>query len=260
MTARSMLAGVDAFVDQFLGIEDIGTTSPHYRHKTSCLRLSRDTGPIDGPRLVRGMYDIIAANWPGTPCRGRHNWRLDPQTKLSDHNPSPEKTFEKFIAINCPGWTNMVPTASGLLPDVEERGRRIDLVHELEPGAYEFIELKIDSDTPLYATIEILGYGLLYVHARIHRVALGYPADSKPLLNAGHIGLRVLAPQAFYAPFSLQQLEAAVSIGVATLAEEMGIGCTFDFRLDQFSEEFRWPDADLEAASREMGRRGPVYR
>lgn len=260
MTAHSMLAGVDDFVDQFLGLEDVGTTSPHYRHKTSCLRLSRDTGPIDGPRLVRGMYDRIAANWPGTPCRGKHNWRLDPQTKICSHNDSPEKTFEKFVATNCPGWTNMVPTASGMLPDVEEGGRRIDLVHELEPGAFEFIELKIDSDTPLYATIEILGYGLLYVHARLHRTALGYPADSRPLLNARHIGLRVLAPQPFYAPFSLRHLEAAVSSGVATLAEQMDVGCTINFRLEQFSEGFRWPNADLKTAAQEVGRREPVYR
>jgi len=258
--ATSILAGVDDFVDRFLGVADVGTTSPHYRHKTSCLRLSRDTRPIDGPRLVRGMYDLIAANWPGTPCRGKHNWRLDPQTNIGRHNTSREKTFEKFVATHCPGWTNMVPVASGMLPDVEESGRRIDLVLELESGAFEFIELKLDSDTPLFATIEILGYGLLYVHARLHRTALGYLGDSKPLLNASHIGLRVLAPQPFYAPFNLRHLEVAVSSGVAALSEQFEIGCTLDFRLDQFSKEFRWPNSGLMTPCQEIGNKGAVYQ
>jgi hypothetical protein len=209
----SILEGVDELVDQTLGITHVGQTAPHYRHLSAYRAVS--SGPrIDGGRLIAEMYRIIASNWPGTPCRGSQNWRWEKQTFISDANESLEKQFEKAIAAESPEWMNMIPVASGLLPNVEESGRRIDLARRLGEAEYEFLELKLGKycDNPLYAMIELLGYGLIYLFSRAHRDRLGYPA-SNPLLSAKRISLKVVAPTASYLSGSLLAVQEEVNYG-----------------------------------------------
>lgn len=165
----SILAGVDEIVDQALGVTGIGSTVPHYRHLQAYRKVAAGP-PVDGPALVKAIYKQIVTNWPGTRCRSAENWRWEKKTYISDRNESPEKRFEKELAAQSGEWYNMIPVASGVLPDVEEGGRRIDLARQCDPGWFEFIELKLGDhcDTPLYAAVEILGYGLIYIfYARI---------------------------------------------------------------------------------------------
>lgn len=73
---------------------------------------------------------------------------------------------------------------------------RVDLVRRLPDGGFEFVELKIASDTPLYATIEVLTYGLLWLLSRRSRAQLGYA--SNPILDTPTLQLSTLAPMQFY--------------------------------------------------------------
>lgn len=213
----SILAGVDEFVDETLGISQIGQTSPRYRHLRA-YRAVVSGACIDGSRLIAGMYRVIAANWPGTTCRGNQNWRWEKQPFISDANESLEKRFEKTVAADCPEWVNMIPVASGVLPDVDEGGRHIDLARCCAKGDYEFLELKLgqNCDTPLHAAIELLGYGLIYVFSREHLDRLGYDPHN-PLLSASRIRLNVLAPRTSYLPGSLLAFQEEVNRGLLSL-------------------------------------------
>ena len=139
----SILAGVDAIVDQALGICQIGRTSPHYRHLTAYRALATGSRCVDGPALITEMYCRIVRNWPGTRCRGSENWRWEKKTYISEQNDSLEKRFEKGLAAKCGEWYNMIPVASGVMPDVDEGGRRIDLARCYGRGRFEFVELKL---------------------------------------------------------------------------------------------------------------------
>jgi hypothetical protein len=91
----------------------------------------------------------------GESAKGRspseENWRFKEKPDISPDSKLLEKTLEKTIARRCgDDWVNQVPTASGLVGS-GERQRNLDLVHRLSETQYDLIELKVGSDTPLYA-------------------------------------------------------------------------------------------------------------
>jgi hypothetical protein len=119
-----------------------------------------------------------------------------------------------------PDWVNQVPTASGLVSPTNDRHRNIDLVHRLAPGRYEFIELKLGSDTPLTAVMELLQYWSLYLFARRNYRQLG----SRPeMLDADQVHLRVLAPQPYYNRYDLRWLEPEINAAVKGIGKNCGI-------------------------------------
>jgi hypothetical protein len=133
----------------------------------------------------------------------------------------------------------MIPVASGVLPDAEEGGSRIDLARECGPGWFEFIELKLgkNCDTPLYAAIEILGHGLLYVFSRVYAEQLGYD-PSNLLLSAQHISLKVLAPANSYSIGSLEEFETAINDGLRALGNRVAAeGFAIDFQFEKLPDE-----------------------
>lgn len=89
-------------------------------------------------------------------------WRSVPAH--ADWNSSKEKVLEKTAAEKLPKaeWANQVVTASGLSRNPGDGRRNIDLVHRTSAAKYRFIELKIGSNNPVYAAIELLEYALLY--------------------------------------------------------------------------------------------------
>ncbi len=239
MDTGSLLSGVDAFLDEILGVQHIGATSPHYKHRGSYQYLAR-SGGVDGVFLIRGMYDRIERNWPGTPCRGDQNWRLIPQLYIDPRNDSAEKRLEKAIAGQCAGWVNMVPVCSGVMPSLNEGGRRIDLVRRRAADSWEFVELKIgdNCDTPLYAALEILGYGLVYLFSRRHAERLGY-SRRNPLLAARDVSLVVLAPAEAYRHGSLLFFERQMNHGMRKLVNADD-GVKIDFRFECFPANHAW--------------------
>jgi len=123
-----------------------------------------------------------------------------------------------------------------------------------------------DSDNPLYAAIEILVYGLIYVFSRAYRTELNYPAESadrsKPNVlsdDTKTINLRVVAPADFYKfsangtcrKYDLQWFEKALDDGLGaflrtpTAAPDLStlhLGMTFGF--EEIEQSFIKPVPD----------------
>jgi hypothetical protein len=247
--------GVDDLIDQSLRVMHIGTTAPHYRHKAAALSLKSKPYSFDAHALFEKIVARMDKNWadaqhlnPRSPSV--ENWRWEKKLDISENNRSPEKRCEKGIAKCCgEDWVNQVPTASGLLDGSSEKLCNIDLVHRVAAAEYEFIELKHDGGTPLYAAFEILKYGLLYVFSRRCAEQLGYSDASKEILGARLVHLRVVAPYAYYGYFSTKWLQEEANRGLSCLPPE-------GYRMDFKFEYMRWPTDGNEGSA--MDNRKPV--
>lgn len=203
--------------------------------------------------LLKNVYNQIENNWEARPRKeppSDKNWRFQPRTYIDDENDSLEIRLQRAIvninqnmwpdAVN---WTNHVPTASGLWDHKCDKHRAIDLVH-VRPGqnryeTVEFIELKVDmkSGHPVYAAIEVLLYGVLYIFSRRHLKEFGYDVTEQPLLQAKTIHLVVLAPCAYYEGYQFEWLEREITNGLRPFALRFG-GCEMDFRFEAFPRDF----------------------
>lgn len=200
------------------------------RHVSGLLELA--TRKTIAPDIVPEVYSTIERNWrqarlAGGAAASTENWRwCRPQTYIAEHNSSAEVRLERAIVVDRPEWANQVPVCSGVAGPSADRRRAIDLVHKAGEAHFEFIELKIASDTPLYAAIEIIGYGCVWLLAR---------ADSKQptteLLEADRIDLVVLAPANYYSRYRLDTLSTALDTQVALLGNSRGAQLSFRFEV-----------------------------
>jgi len=185
--------------------------------------------------LVDLIYRTVACNYKRGDAaanrdRSKKNWRWQLQTRIRTDNPSREVVLERAIAAACcrtgrEDWANQVPVASGLIAGPAGGRRAIDLAHRCGHRHFELIELKIASDTPLYAAVEIICYGCIWLLARAS------PPSIKPeILDADHIDLRVLAPVDYYTRYDLTELEAALNQGCGALGQARDLTMTFAFR------------------------------
>jgi len=199
---KNIVEGVDNIIDESLNITHIGK-APHYRHITSCSLLKSHPPSFDAYNVICKAYDQIEQNFKHPNNRvhesgpSEENWRFKKIPYIDPNNTSPEKQVEKAIAKPVfKDWVNQVPTASGIVTSTSDKLRNIDLVRRIKAGSYEFIELKIDSDTPLFAAFEISINGLIYIASREN-----YKSEhlvGKELLSAKEISLQTLAPKSFY--------------------------------------------------------------
>lgn len=238
---EGIFAGVDAFIDRSFGLEDLGQ-APHHKHKTSALRLSRSPpGGLEPASFLSGLYALVERNGRASTraAPSQANWRLEKKRQMTSGNQSLEKRLEKAIAADMGNaWTNQMPTASGLVTP-HERQRNIDLVHRVGPRAYEFIELKVCSDNPLFAMMEIFKNGLTYLYSRRHRDELGYNQVAQPPLWAEKVHLRVLAPPEYYRGYELGWLEGFLNRGLEALLDPALDGAfEMDVRFDKFPGTF----------------------
>jgi hypothetical protein len=240
--------GVDDMIDESLRVMHIGTTAPHYGHKKAALSLTSKPYAFDALALFEKMVARMHKNWsdaqdldPRNPSE--ENWRWEKKLHISENNLSPEKCCEKAIAACCgEDWVNQVPTASGLLDGSSEKHCNVDLVHRVAPAEYEFIELKYESGTPLYAAFEILKYGLLYVFSRRYAEQLGYSDVSKEILGARMVHLKVVAPLAYYQRFQMRWLHEETNRALGRLPLD-------GYRMDFKFEYMGWPtDGDVCSA------------
>ena len=202
---KSITDGFNEIKDNHFGLTGCGIgKSPHFRHIRVLKELCENPPATDGAVLADALLARIEQNWrAGRDKRetapSRENWWFCKAGKMDPNNPSPEVTFERdFIEVAGDDWANQVPTSSGLLGPWADKRRAIDLVECKGEGVFEFIELKIESDTPLIAALEVLDYAALYAFTRLNADELGYGPGFSELLEAQHIKLRVLAPQPFY--------------------------------------------------------------
>jgi len=254
----SIHSGVDDLIDEALASTGKGTR-PGYASKKCAKQLS-GAGPtqFDGIAFVRGLYRRVEANGKASKRQpSAENWRFIKKLDISDDNRSQEKTLEKTIArVAGENWVNQVPTSSGLVTS-GERQRNIDLVHRLGDGAFDFIELKVGSDTPLFAALEILKNGLVYVYSRRSRDELEYSKAKSPLLWAEQVTLVVLASTPYYASYDFGWLDSALRQGLSALIEEqLDDRLRIDFRFERFPDDFTWK-CDDDALLGALARRCP---
>lgn len=258
----SILVGIGNLVDNWLKIQTKGQ-APHYRHRSAALELTHRDGPIVGTgSFLEASYARIHSNWlaaidAGYSKPSRENWRWKRHADLSAENKSPEIILERSIVRACgDGWSNQMPTASGLVGPSLDKRAAVDLVYRSDPGSYSLIELKVNSDNPLFAAIEILLYGLLFVWSRDNQEELGYDVQVQPVLAATSVTLVVLAPQRYYRDYKLTNLSTALNDRLVEFGENKGVNLGFEFC--QLGSEFA-VDATLDCIRSAIEDRRPVW-
>lgn len=253
---RSVIASL---IDDWCGFSEFRPRrgAPHYCSKLNAIHLSKHGGPLGSPgdaadatRLFTQILEQFAESDAAT---GRNpasdaTWTLQKETCFRADSTSLQTILE-ILVVSLLGdqWSNQVPTPSDLVPGTA-RNPAIDLVHDCGNGEFEFIELKYGTAEqcygplhPFHAAWNIVLFGLLYAHDRLHWP----PADSRPLLAAKKIRLVVLAPEGYYshrqhggyegAAYQLAWLEGAINKGLASLPLD---GVAFDFGFQKFTTDF----------------------
>jgi hypothetical protein len=231
----SILAGIGSLVDSWLAIPTKGQP-PYCRHKSAAIDLSSRRMPITGTtEFLQASYTKIHRNWLTARKDGyfnpsKENWRWKRHLELSVANKSPELRLERAIVAACgENWSNQMPTASELVGPAIDKRAAVDLVFRESLTSYSLMELKVGSNTPLFAAIEILMYGLLLVWSKEHMEELGYEVQRQPVLGATTIMLGTLAPARYYSTYSLQNIGNSLSNGLAKFGENFGLELNFEF-------------------------------
>jgi hypothetical protein len=254
MAENSIFDGMDFHIETALGLKP----GERLKHKAVCRNLKSEPG-LQGniSSLVPDLYaEMSSRDLSRIPSR--QNWRLKRITTLAEKNKSPEVVLERAIAIvadNGPlqPWYNQIPVASGLLNDRADKRAAIDLA-EYNGDSVSFVELKWESDTPLYAAFEILRYGLAYLLCRDHKEKFGY--GDKALMSVAAVELQVLAPAIYYDKCDLQFLSDGIGAGLGHLCagRKDGLSMTFAFR--SFAPDFQLPFTNGKEVARIRGGRG----
>lgn len=233
MTDSSILAGVDDVINEALELKE---ERFKYQHEKRCQLFSKGKKPdFDGKALIQNILDQVKSNWDEKASRSNQNWRWEKNPKIDLKNTSREVVLERWIVRTTGNdWVNQVPVASGLARSAGGR-RAIDLVHDCGNRWYEFIELKVNEGggTPLFAAMEILQYGVLYIFSRENAPTLGYKKDG--MLGADGIHLKVLAPASYYKGYDLSWLEKVINSGLDNFLVHPERGFKMDFRFESLS-------------------------
>jgi hypothetical protein len=232
----SILAGINDLADEWLALPPKGK-KPFYKHTAALKHLAASNDPISASRpFLDRCYEQIDSNWrdaveKGLPVKSEQNWRWKRHPEIGENNSSPELRLQRAIINACgDNWSNEMPVASGLYGSNAHRRAAIDLVHRGNPETFTFIELKVSSDTPLYAAIEILAYGLLFVWSRDHAAELNYDLEGQPVLKANEVTFEVLAPDEYFERFDLSAIASSLNAGLKSFGEDHGMQLGFSFR------------------------------
>lgn len=270
--SKSILSDVGDIIDGAFGLKRIDGQgigkAPHFRHRESCRTVSNEPVPyFDGKAnaLIRKMYEKIESNLNADRSPSKKNWCLRKsyaktgESKAKNRDKKIEVKLERKIVTIPDGWFNQVPTASGLVNKHSDKRGSIDLVHRCDGSSYEFIELKVRSDNPLFAAMEILQYGILYILARTNKQVKDVGEDKK-LLKAKAIHLKVLAPTNYYKEFKLEWLESGINDGLKHFLVETNCGFLMDFEFEAFPSCFSLsPFPTVEVIRKALKARKPVY-
>lgn len=232
--------GLCSIVNEALRVGD-------YTTKQSALNLAQSGLGSGAATLVSALFVRLDRNWtlalqkPLSRSKQNFRWRY-PQENLTDGNPSQEVSLERELirALGKAGredWSNQVPLISGIAGSNAFKKRAVDLVQKHNDDCFEFVELKIASNTPVYAAIEILTYGLLWLLSKRDRLKLPYAVS--PILDARSLGLSVLAAQDYYVGYSLNDLARAINYGLVELGRRHSVDMSF--RFTAFPATFDWP-------------------
>lgn len=264
--------GMDQVVDAYLNLDDSWKgEAPRYKHKRTLQKLTETSPPfLSTDNLIDRLFKCSQVAWESFPkeqrrSRSTENWRFAIQSLEGKNTTDPEVVLERLLAVVLDkNWSNQIPVDSGLLGKISQktsklvhRGKAIDLIHR-QADQFSIIELKFESNTPLYAAIQVIKYGVAYLFYR-QFVLPGYLKERgndlcPPIMKANSIDLVVLAPFKFYEPFIptssssswLEQFKRQINaeFGASNVRKAVGIPMTFQF--EAFPREFNW---SLEMAS-----------
>ena len=276
--AKRIIDEVDKIIDEGLNLFNIGK-DPQYQHKKSCSIAEKHCATFDANEVVSRIYEQLVANLKNPDNRfysegpSKENWRFEKKRDLGTHDPNKERGLEKAIVnlsdsanFRASDWVNQVPTSHLLITSTSGRNRNIDLVHKLvEEEEYEFIELKVESDTPMYAAFQIVISGLIYLMSRkfytsqyIDSEEILKVIDSKKILKARKVHLKTLAPQDYYSDYSLSWLEDELNKGLEAFVSEKFNNIEIDFTFTSFPEKFVWPCKNNNELVEALNNRIPV--
>jgi hypothetical protein len=123
--------------------------------------------------------------------------------------------------------------------------RAIDLVCDKGPNHFQLIELKVASDNPLAAAVQIISYVSVWLLTRNHDAL-----NASPILKANRLDAVVLAPDAYYARYSLKGIEARLNSEIGALGREHGLELSFEFQaFFEASQAPRWQMLALQCFS-----------
>lgn len=227
-----------------------------------CFRQFPSGNGFCAKKLVSDLIEQIRNNlrdsgedWERT---SKQNWRGEGNinSKISPKNDSKEVKLERAIAkmlenTKRKDWWNQMPIASGLIDSDNDRRRAIDLVHSYgDSKSYDFVELKIDrypDNTPLFALMEILLYGLVYLVLRKERKWLPKNFRDVPVFTATNIRLIVLAPGKFYEGYELGWLGKGLTeaLGKVVGSERLEGGLSMEISSHWPTRLKEWKDSVL---------------
>jgi len=242
----SILNGTEHIINCWMGLSQHG-----YETKSACDRLSRQfPQALCGSELMMRIYAQVEKNWCDRTYHkdpSQENWRWKKRRTRNSEKQDEVSLERRIICATDDNWTNQIPVSSGLTSRYGGR-RAIDLGHRREKESYVFMELKLmkTGGHCLFAALEIIQYGILYVFARVHLLK-NY--QKNPLLRSDSISLRVLAPQKYYRHtkdelYNFGGLEKILSDGIGGFASTFVPGLKMDFKFTVFPEEVDWACTD----------------
>ena len=192
------------------------------------------------PCLYNRLVDAYKQQKNTCCSSSKQNWRYEVQPNISIQNKG-EKVLEKDVVIKRTpeaDWANQVPIASGVFSSTADKKRAVDLVHKVNNDAYEyeFIELKTElkTDNPVYAALEILLYGIVYVFYRKYAMEQYEKNKEKDLPLATSVVLVVAAPKEYYEGYELKKFEDELSKNLREWVTTVLPNFSMTFRFDSF--------------------------
>jgi hypothetical protein len=235
----------------------------HFASKTAALHLLRDPFTINIELVLNDLLTKFDTRqqcyWDthGVQPAGRSNWTLRRVEEISEDNTSPEVILERrIVRILGNDWSNMIPVASGTYSRMGLGRASIDLA-KVDGDTVEFIELKIGSDNPFHAAMELAAYALMWIQARADAEGpnhFGYRAggELRPALAYDRLRWTVLAPQAtgdsknFYEGYSISSFADALGKGLnAASYNRLRNGVEMSFGFKAFDYERLLPSDEV---------------
>jgi hypothetical protein len=219
--SRSILDKTAPIINKYLFCDESNFDSLNRQGK-KVKAFGKSCPMVDTEGLLNNLIKKINENISQSTCRSlsKENWRKDVKDFLNPDNESDEVCFERNLAKHFKNnnlqnwWWNQMPVASGLVCSNADRRRAIDLVHwDERTGTYDLIELKIASNSPVYALMEIILYGLVYLVVRDNPIYLSEQSKTSAVFQAKKINLRVLAPRKYFEGYDLRRFEQELNAG-----------------------------------------------
>lgn len=221
--------GADKIVTKHL-LAAPASRSTAWRNKRVWQEMHAAPRQFESGKFLADLTERVIANLQsgidtGDRSESKQNWREELRENRDPSNKSEEVRLERALASTSEsrrsGWSNQVPVASGLMGQRRDRRRCIDLLRR-NGTACDFVELKVKSNNPAFALVEVLLYGVVYLAQRWNAELRSDGSKNCAIFDAASVGLRVLAPRTYFHGFELGWLERELTNGLEEVTNKNG--------------------------------------